>query len=159
MLFWCLVIVFRWLCAPSDIHLDPASGITSFLSDKRIVGQWIWDFSKTLICFFKYLFHQGYQWLIMRCLKMKCLRMIQLCKSPSFYLYGVCVLLQIYYKYRPPPPKECLYLSLRGLGAWCHSGSSYGTQQFKVCFLPSSWKCTFNFTFYWNVTCNKINNS
>lgn len=39
MLFWCLVIVFRWLCAPSDIHLDPASGITSFLSDKRIVGQ------------------------------------------------------------------------------------------------------------------------
>lgn len=34
--------------------------------------------------------------------------MIQLCTSPSFYLYGVCVLLQIYYKY---PPQKSAYIS------------------------------------------------
>lgn len=54
--------------------------------------------------------------------------------------------------------KSAYFSALEPLGACCLAGTSYGTKQLKLHFLSSSWKYIFNFTFYWNVACSRMNN-
>lgn len=106
------------------------------------------DFSKT--CFIR--FFRDEQW---DCLRLKYLRMVQPCNHHLFYLYGVCALLQMYDKCQ----KRACFSALEPLDACCLAGAPYGTKQLKLHLLSSSWKYIFNFTFYWNVACSRMNNS